>query len=334
MRQLVGRITALDPEASETLKVIAYFDTLIDGRVGTDALLKGAAILVDVVVGYESSRAKRSVRFSPNGSRLTGEGPEVVIRHSVDQEAVIWLKRDAPLANDAMVLERLSIALTIASARTETEGATRRAVETLLDGSAEEEQRWAALDRLRIDRHAACRAVAVPSGIKLEASAPQAMVSTSWGIVQALIVPEHSDVDAGRRGVGIATSVGEVDRSWRTALVALRWTDPETPVRNADDLGPLLLLADAFDSRTDTAPEVAAIDQLLTHQWTLPTLQAVADGSSVRTIAAAAGLHHSTMQVRLRQLGDQLGFDPGAPFGRTRLQLGLFLHALAHNRFD
>jgi hypothetical protein len=28
MQQLVGRLTALDPEASATLKVVAYFDTL------------------------------------------------------------------------------------------------------------------------------------------------------------------------------------------------------------------------------------------------------------------------------------------------------------------
>ncbi|MEV0550666.1 helix-turn-helix domain-containing protein [Nocardia salmonicida] len=63
-------------------------------------------------------------------------------------------------------------------------------------------------------------------------------------------------------------------------------------------------------------------------------MQAIADGQSVRAVASTANLHHSAMQVRLRQLGEQLGFEPTEPLGRTRLQLGLFLHALAHNRFD
>ncbi|MFI6309809.1 hypothetical protein ACIBEK_06690 [Nocardia fusca] len=39
-------------------------------------------------------------------------------------------------------------------------------------------------------------------------------------------------------------------------------------------------------------------------------MRAIADGQNVRTIATAAGLHHPTMQTRLRQLGEQLGFEP------------------------
>lgn len=34
MQQLVGRLTALDPEASATLKVVPYFGTLVGHEVG------------------------------------------------------------------------------------------------------------------------------------------------------------------------------------------------------------------------------------------------------------------------------------------------------------
>ncbi|MEV7721696.1 PucR family transcriptional regulator, partial [Streptomyces sp. NPDC088184] len=67
MHELVGRITALDPEASETLKVISYFDTLITGGVGLDGLLRGAAALSGTVAGAE--RRGRTSRRDPEGRR-------------------------------------------------------------------------------------------------------------------------------------------------------------------------------------------------------------------------------------------------------------------------
>lgn len=52
MKELAGRLSALDPEASETLKVIAYFDKLVDGRVGPDGMLRGAAVLCGAPMGH------------------------------------------------------------------------------------------------------------------------------------------------------------------------------------------------------------------------------------------------------------------------------------------
>jgi hypothetical protein len=335
MKDLVGRITALDPEASETLKVISYFDTLIDGRVSTEALLRGAAMLADAVVGHQVSTTHNVTRFAPNGDRLNSEPPGDWISHAVGHDTIVWLERKSPHANDPMVLERLAIALTINAARTETEGATRRAVEILLDGTVDEDQRLAASDRLRIDRHGTCKAVAIPPGVRFDIAAPQAMIATAWGILHAAVIPASSRVDVEAAGIGVLGSLGNAHRSWRTALVALRWTNAHVPIRDAADLGPLLLLADAFDSRSDKQPDVDAIDRLLlSGQWTLGSLQSLADGQSVRTVAVAAGLHHSTIQARLPHLRDDLGFDPIEPLGRTRLQLGLFLHAMGNTRFD
>ena len=40
MQDLLGRLTALDPDASETLKVVSYFDTLIARAVGVESMLR------------------------------------------------------------------------------------------------------------------------------------------------------------------------------------------------------------------------------------------------------------------------------------------------------
>lgn len=41
MQELVGRLTALDAEATETIKVIAYFDALVAGHASTQVILPG-----------------------------------------------------------------------------------------------------------------------------------------------------------------------------------------------------------------------------------------------------------------------------------------------------
>ena len=52
MQGLVWRLKALDPEASESLKVIAYFDALVDGHASAQVLLSGAAVLSGCAAGY------------------------------------------------------------------------------------------------------------------------------------------------------------------------------------------------------------------------------------------------------------------------------------------
>lgn len=65
MQELLGRLTALDPEASESLKVVSYFDTLVTAGAGLDALLRGAAALSGVVAGAD--RRGRISRRAPDG---------------------------------------------------------------------------------------------------------------------------------------------------------------------------------------------------------------------------------------------------------------------------
>ncbi|MGH3706382.1 MAG: hypothetical protein ACRDT9_17225, partial [Agromyces sp.] len=68
MQELVGRLTALDPEASDTLKVVSYFDTLVAGSVGIETLLRGAAVLTGTTAG-RAAEDRAAIRITPDGER-------------------------------------------------------------------------------------------------------------------------------------------------------------------------------------------------------------------------------------------------------------------------
>jgi len=45
MKDLVVRLSALDPDAGAAVRVIAYFDQLVDARAGLATIVRGAAVL-------------------------------------------------------------------------------------------------------------------------------------------------------------------------------------------------------------------------------------------------------------------------------------------------
>ncbi|WP_368499105.1 hypothetical protein [Herbiconiux sp. A18JL235] len=336
MRELAGRLAALDPAASETLRVIAYFDRLVDGRVGAEGMLRGAAVLSGAPVGRLTAGRAEGRRFGADGAALADGGPGDWPGVAIGDGDVVWLERAGePHANDAMILERLAISLSVLSQRLDTAAPTRRAVEVLLLGDSTEAARQEAADRLGLALHAAVRAVAVPAVMRVTRPAAQAVVGSRFGVVRAVITTLDDPATAERAGVGVpARTPEEVRQSWRSALVALRLAEEERPVVWAESLGPLLGLAEAEDQRAAPHPDVAALDRALATHWSEPLLRDLAAGASRRALAARAGVHHSTMGARVHELPALLGFDPLTPLGRTRLDVALLLHRLASTRFD
>ena len=240
MKELSGRLNALDPEASESLKVITYFDKLIDGRVGAEGMLRGAAVLCGAPIGHRGDGQKQGRRFAADGTELSAGSPEIWPSAPAGEGSVVWLERmDAPHANDSMVLERLAIALSILSRRLDTQAPTRRAIEMLLAGDSTDEERAEAAARLSLGAHATTHAIAVPAAVPLDRALPHATIGTRFGIVRAVLAP-NDGAPAARAGIGIAArSAGDLRESWRSALIALRLTDGERPVVRAADLGAL-----------------------------------------------------------------------------------------------
>jgi len=335
MRELAGRLSALDPEASDTLRVIEYFDKLVDGRVGAEGMLRGAAVLGGATVGYRPSGVGPGRRFDGEGSLIEPGLPEDWPAAGVGGDGVVWLeRRGEPHANDAMILERLALSLSLLSRRLDQTAPHRRAVEVLVAGDATPEAQEQAMAQLGFPAHATVRAIAMRPTATVDGGFAQAIVATRIGVVRAVLAPDGA-TPAGSAGIGVAArGPAHVQESWRSALVALRLSGDREPVVHADDLGALLTLAEEEDHRPAVHADVRAIDAALAAGWAEPVLRGVAAGTSVRALAVEAGVHHSTMEARRQKLPLLLGYDPSLPRGRTRLDVALMLHRLAYARFD
>lgn len=329
MQELVGRLTALDAEATETLKVIAYFDALVDGHASIEVLLRGAAVLSGCAAGVAADGIL--LRVDDSGARSSaprGDWPS----RAFGDGGLTWIERaGGQHANDEMILERLAIALGIAVDRTSPTAASRRALQTLIDPATTADARADAARRLHLTPHDHYRVIATPADSTV--AAPSIVVRTEVGSVRVTVRGTSDREQWARAGIGIAGVPEALPQSWASALVALRLTSPRESVVNADDLGAVLALADVASQRE--VPDVAALTSLIhSHPGAENLLDAIATTESLRAAGIEVGLHHSTVQSRTAQFGEELGFDLRSPQGRVRLSLAFALYRLATTRFD
>ncbi len=330
MQDLLGRLTALDPDASETLKVVTYFDALVSRSVGVESMLRGAAVLSGATIGQRDGA--HIVRVRADGVRIDPRMPEPTWpRREVGTDSVAWLEREGPPhTNDEMILERLALALGIIRARRSV--GPESAVELLISGYATADERLAALPRLRLP-DARLRVVASLPDPAPHPQHPTAIVATRHGLTRATIVPaSHDDADAWeptpalRLGLGTPGAAHDLPGSWAAALVAVRLTTDAEPVVDAADLGAALLVAESADAGP-LHPDAAALAGL--DPRSLALLDAVVEEQSVRAAAVRLGRHHSSVQERLTALTVVLGYDPRASRGRTRYVLARMLLTLS-----
>ncbi|GGW98065.1 helix-turn-helix domain-containing protein [Streptomyces lomondensis] len=200
MKELAGRLTALDPDAGAAVRVIAYFDRLAESRAGVEALVRGAAVLAGCPARLVDPERRVHVRVESDGTRRDAELPPdpawPSARLAPDGAAVLWLERggatpagagDAeraegvpaftrtapgrrgtapaaptPSVVDAVLLERAAGALRLVLDRTRGRAPADdpALVETLLDGTAPERARLHAARRLGLDPAVPVRALA------------------------------------------------------------------------------------------------------------------------------------------------------------------------------
>lgn len=338
MQELLGRIARLDPNSSLGLRVIACFDELIVGNVNTRALLAAAASLAGCTAGFRESGSQAGMRVSPRGEIDRSQAPtprdDLVARAGDDM--LVWLERDdAPLANDAIILERLALAVRIRHGRGQREIDNRRHLGVLTERTSSVEERLVAAGALGVVAARRYRIVAAPLFAVWEGrpSGPEDVIGTRFGPIHVVVVPEIVEpFRAAPGGIGVATSVHGLDRSFRSALVALRLCDPpREPMVLADDYGGLIeLLADADDdAQHDHADGLTLVAQQ--HPWALETVEALVTTQTVREAARELNIHHSTLQARCDTLRTGLGFDPLQGFGRTRLGTAFLMHRLSRS---
>lgn len=329
MQELVGKLSALDPEASESLKVIGFFDTLVSAQASVAALARSAAVLAGVPAGARAGAAGRIVRAGPAGARMDEGSPAGWPSLDVRGGVTVWIEREGSShANDAMLLERFAIAVSITLSRVDFDARDHRTAEIVVDATASIEERTAAATRLRLNLHGRMRAIALSADAPLPSAPVSGLISTLFGFAQVLLVDESFTGFGERAGVGLAVEHTRLPESWASALVALRLSDDANRIVHADELGPLLMLAEAADAGLEPHPDAVELSRFADDRSSLATLDAVIDKGSVRGAALALGLHHSTVQARLAALTEALGYDVRTTIGRTRYTLSRTLQRL------
>lgn len=335
MQELLGRMAALDPEACVGLRVIACFDELVIGHVNTRGLLTAAAALAGCDAGFRAAGSDRAVQVTPQGE-LTPGAPVPGAPVLTTDGLTVWLARIGPAhPHDVTILERLGLALRIRHGRAQRDTDGRRDLRLLVDASVPVEERRTAAARLGLAAGTRYRVVVAPLFAVWadHRGGAEAVVATPHGSVHAVVVPaEAPPAAASPSGVGLAVPVTELDRSFRTALVALRLCDPPaTPSVEADRYGGLVgLLADVPGEAAQ--PDVDALDRVMQHTWGAGTVDAIVRAGSVRQAARLAGVHHSTMHARLTTLTGTVGYDPFDGLGRTRLGVAYLAWRLRTSR--
>ncbi|MCQ9182365.1 helix-turn-helix domain-containing protein [Streptomyces sp. IBSBF 2953] len=324
MKELAGRLTALDPDAGAAVQVIAYFDRLAESRAGIEAIVRGAAVLSGVPARLVDPERLVRVRVEADGTRRDTGVPPDPAWPSADLTPggapALWLERaDArPSVVDAVILERAAGAARLVLDRTRGRAPLDdpALVETLLDATAAEPARLHAARRLGLDPAAAFRAVAVPDG-------------------PPRVLPADIRHAVGRAGVGPAVPLTGLPRSWAAARTALRFAaagtaqDPGPRVVHADELGGIALLADLVAPGAEPGPDVQAVEAAAADApWLLATLHAVTATASLRAAAVEANVHHSTLQDRLAHAEHLLGWPVRTPQGRLRLHVALTMRRL------
>ena len=75
MKELAGRLTALDPDAGAAVQVISYFDRLAEPRAGLEALVRGAAVLSGCPARLVDAGRRVRLRVEPDGVRRDSDAP-------------------------------------------------------------------------------------------------------------------------------------------------------------------------------------------------------------------------------------------------------------------
>ncbi|WP_326720107.1 helix-turn-helix domain-containing protein [Streptomyces sp. NBC_00243] len=266
--------------------------------------------------------AQPSPPLAPAASPVTDTRPDAAA--VPETPAALWLETPGPPDGvRAMILERAAGAVRAVLERTRgwapavASGPDPALVEVVLDASAPQAVRTHAAAQLGLRQGQLVCAVAL------------------YGGGAEIVTAGRPGNEARRAGVGPAVEPDGLPRSWAAARTALRLTaegtahDPGPRTAYADELGALVLLADAVGPDTPPVPDELAVERAVAEApWAAATLHAVSASPSLRAAAAELTVHHSTLQERLVQAEHILGWDVHSPQGRLRLQLALAVRKL------
>jgi hypothetical protein len=317
MEGLLLRLSALDADAENAVRVIGFFDRLIAARASLDALVTSTKGLAECPAGLSSPK---------RGLEIGGPIPPAAAKRELEDGTVVWIAREGnPMPLDEIVLERFSIAVAVLldHSRLPLPALGDPAlVELVLSDTAGEADRSRALHLLGFTPTTKLRVLAVngtPSGL-----------SAALGSLHAVLVTtEEIPSQDGHVGVSAHAPAIEAPAAWQAARIAVRFATDIAPVVRAEQLGSLAALVDVPDP--GKLADLIALDRLADEPGMLDLLTAVCATASIRQAAGMVHRHHSSIAARLEHAQAVLGFPIDTPDGRFRLHLALILRRLRDN---
>lgn len=350
----------LSPE--QVLHVVRGFDRLLAESAPIDDLLALAAQEGSCTAGV-SDPDGRVHRAVDAGGRWTSSRPDARRGALLADGAEVWLAGSVrPADHVELILERLCVAARVALRH----GDERRpmvdattALEIVLSAQSDEGERTRALRVLRLSpsRQVVVAAYDGPVATDAELLAAlgddQVLRAGRIGQRLAVVLTDEPDLElpvpqGGRIGISIGHGGHDLADGWREARIALRFALPsktggpqhaftEATVVPFSALGAWAIVAEHLPAEvlrlTDHA-DIAALDRLVS----LPegdamrrTLETVAATCSIRQAAGVLHLHHNSVAHRVARAEAELDFSIGAPYGRSRLLVGLILQRLRSN---
>jgi hypothetical protein len=354
---LLLRLSALDADAASALRVIGFFDVLVEQSASVDVILQRTAALAGCAVGVRRADSSVGRRADVNTPVHDGTPPVWARVRTVPDDHEVWVERlGTELPLDDLLLERFALAGSVALSRRQRDVdlMERSALLRLaLDATADEARRGRALTRLGLAPNSAVHVVAADGAAgSVETLAAQAglpplalaRVDTVHALVFGRPVPTELGVPTGVR-VGIAAPhpAASLPDAWREAGIALRYALPsrhDHPPYSLDEavavrysaLGGFGLLAERMPPEAiDDVADVRVLDGLAREPAgaeLLHTLEVVASTESIRRAATILHLHHNTVAHRVARAEKELGFSLAEPYARSRLMLAVVLRRL------
>jgi hypothetical protein len=360
VKGLLLRLSAVDSDAEAAVRVIAYFDALVERGATPVELVRAAAALAECPAGLDRPGTE-PLRVRPDGSPADG----VVVTGSVEigpGAGRVWLARDGgPGPLDDLVLERLAISarlLAVPHRRTPAPDlADPGLVELVLAEREAPEDRARALRLLGLDTELPVRVLAIAAdgdpgaaavalvargrplravrvavigeraAVLLQPRESAATLVADLRTALANQARERGGAPAGRVGVGRPVPGLEARTSWTQAQLALRFASADDAIIDHAELGSLVLLAEVPPERLRAQPDVAALDALAATD--VAALTAFCRTGSLRKAATVLHLHHSSVAARLAHVEKELGWRLDEPDDRFRARFALLARRLA-----
>ena len=359
MEGLLRRLSSDGSEAENALRVIAFFERLVQARGGVEELVRSSARLIGAPAGFTDEASLLSAAFDDHGHRIPSQRPQGALSKAVANDqgffGTVWINQ-APdnLSLSELVIERMALSAAIILGRT----ADRpMAVETselakILAPESSREQRTIAARTLGFRADWAINVLVIDSAARL-VDADQSVQdwakknnlrSSHLQIDEKFLVALVHDVGSAVTlphpswemvsAFGSRTGITEAHDSLATAIQAIHLASRELGPTHVDyeSLGPLSHLVE-IDPRSagssQMVKQLVFLSQSDSGRAEIRALDAFCRHRSLRTAAAELNLHHSSLAHRLKNAQRKLSVDLSNSEGLFQLSLSLELYRIA-----